>query len=170
MKRIVLAFSVIAASIVLASETKSSTKKNILEVDNSAELVKIKAESEKVDTLAIHRTIAKFDGLRFRQCRGRTSLCPDKCGDSGEFAIFTIKEYLKYEKPGQYGDPKQTQFMIMATDYERKPLDSPFGKMIAQLELNDEVELDWDHLYVKNKTGGQFPVRPVLKIKKIIKK
>jgi hypothetical protein len=60
----------------------------------------------KVETLARHETVAEFRGMNYHLCLGLTTLCPDRCGDSGTLATFRIVNYLNYEKLGEYGDPK----------------------------------------------------------------
>ena len=49
---------------------------------------------------------ATLKGIAYRRCLGRTALCPDNCGQSGDFATFDILTYVDYQKPGEYGDEK----------------------------------------------------------------
>jgi hypothetical protein len=122
----------------------------------------------KLDTLAVHRTIARFEGAPYRLCRGLTAMCPDRCGHSGEFATFTIVEYLKYEKPGKYGDPRQTQFSFQVSGFDRKPKGDPkLRTIVSGLKKGDLVLLGWDHLYGEVKPGLTSPVRPVVELRKI---
>lgn len=136
---------------------------------------------EKADLLSKHETVAVFKGLVYRKCMGRTMLCPQKCGHSGEFAQFEIKEYTKYEKPGQYGDAKQKTYLIQVSDFDKKPLvkDSngndlvALNKVLKTLKAGDEVNLNWNHLYVTatypNGTSSKFPRRVIQKIEKVKK-
>lgn len=129
---------------------------------------KDEAKESKMKTLAIHRTVAKYDGAPYRLCRGRTARCPQECGDSGEFATFSIVEYLEYSKPGKYGDPKQVKFSFQISDFNRKPKGDPqLAKAAAGLELNDLVLLEWRHLYGEVKPGLISPTRPVAVLKKL---
>ena len=133
----------------------------------SAQEPPVKPKAEKRQLLAIHETLAVFDGLEYRLCRGRTSLCPEKCGHSGEFARFTIKKYLKYEKPGEYGDPEQKDFLVQVSDFHKKPKGDP--KLLAAvkgLKAGDHVLLSWRHDYV-TREGASFPERPITKLEGI---
>ena len=122
---------------------------------------------EKRELLANHETLAVFDGVNYRLCMGRTSLCPKQCGDSGEFASFGIKKYLEYEKPGQYGDPEQKSFLVQVSDYNKKPKGDPkILETVKALKKGDYVLLSWHHDYV-TKEGASFPVRPIVKLEKI---
>ena len=49
-----------------------------------------KKPAEKRELLSNHETLAVFEEVKFRECLGRTSRCPKDCGDSGEFAVFSI--------------------------------------------------------------------------------
>ena len=126
-------------------------------------------KGEKRDLLANHETLAVFDGVDYRLCRGLTSLCPKECGDSGEFANFAIKTYLKYEKLGQYGDPEQQAFLVQVSDYHKKPKGDPkILKTVKGLKKGDYVLLSWHHDYV-TKAGTSSPERPIVKLEAISK-
>ncbi len=126
-----------------------------------------KVVDEQRELLSRHETLAVFDGVDFRLCRGRTALCPEQCGDSGEFASFTIKKYLKYEKLGQYGDPEQRNFLVQVSDFHRKPKGDPkILETVKGLEKGDHVLLSWNHDYV-TKQGTSSPERPIVKLEKV---
>jgi hypothetical protein len=113
----------------------------------------------KVEVLARHETIATLKGIAFRQCLGLTSLCPERCGDSGEFATFSINRYLAYTKNGEYGDPKQTEYLVQVSDFTKQPKGDP--KVLAwikSLKVGDTVTLTWEHRYVTHE-GSSSPVR-----------
>lgn len=122
---------------------------------------------EKRQLLSEHHTLASFDGVEFRLCRGLTSLCPERCGHSGNFAGFTIKKYVKYKKHGEYGDPEQKSFHLQVSDFGKQPIgDAAIAKTIAGLKKGDFVLLSWNHDYV-TKDGSSFPERPIVSLKKI---
>ncbi|QDU31756.1 hypothetical protein ETAA8_69160 [Anatilimnocola aggregata] len=122
---------------------------------------------EKRERLAVHQTLAVLNKVEYRLCRGLTSLCPKECGHSGNFADFTIKKYLKYEKLGEFGDPKQENFLIQVSDFDKRPLGDPaLLKTIQGLKAGDFVLLSWNHDYVTSK-GVSSPERPVIKLEKI---
>jgi hypothetical protein len=55
------------------------------------------AESDvgrKTETLSRHVTVAVFQGISDYRCLGMTSLCPDRCGQSGALATFKVVRYL----------------------------------------------------------------------------
>jgi hypothetical protein len=117
--------------------------------------------AEKRQLLAEHETISVFDGLKERKCRGRTAKCPDKCGHSGETAIFKIEKYIKHNKPGKYGSGKQT---IMSIQLSPKCQVSPATKIIIEkLNKGDRVKLNWRHDYVSKDgmTGPEYVVTDV---------
>ena len=137
-----------------------------LPVLNAAETDK-KVDDSTRKTLSTHVTIATFEGAQYRLCRGRTARCPQNCGHSGEFARFAIKEYLKYEKPGKYGDAKKKQYLIQISDFHRKPKGDPKTlKTIKGLKEGEKVHLAWNHDYVTRK-GSSFPERVVKELKKL---
>ncbi len=130
-----------------------------------------KPEKKENDTtrkiLSKHITISTYEGAQFRRCRGLTGRCPENCGNSGEFARFTINEYLTYEKPGKYGDPKQKQYLIQISDFHKKPKgDADILKVIKGITKGDKVRLAWNHNYVTRK-GSSFPERVVKELKKL---
>ena len=127
-----------------------------------------KLPKKKLDTLAEHRVIARYEGAPFRRCMGLTGKCPDRCGNSGEFATFTITGYLHYAKKGEYGDAKQKQFRIQISDFHRRPAgNAELNKVVAGLKENDLVQLEWKHLYGRVSPGVQAPARPVLLLRKV---
>lgn len=128
---------------------------------------KAEQPNEKRQLLANHETLAVFDGLNYRLCMGRTALCPERCGHSGEFATFVIKKYLKYEKPGQYGDPEQKNFLVQVSDHDKRPKGEPrILQAVKGLNKGDHVLLSWHHDYV-TRQGASFPERPIIKLEKI---
>lgn len=119
--------------------------------------------------LSVHETVARFTGLKDHQCMGRTSLCPDRCGDSGKLATFEIVKYLRYEKPGQYGDPKQERFMVLIEDNMKQPkVPAPIRDAILALKPGDLVDLQWNHDYV-TRDRSSFPERPITKLSVLTK-
>jgi hypothetical protein len=122
----------------------------------------------KMQVLAEHRTLARFEGAVYRLCRGLTANCPEKCGDSGEFATFSIVEYLHYRKPGEYGDPQQKQFLFQVSDFHRQPKGDPkLLKAVQGLKKGDLVLLEWRHLYGELLPGAFSPVRPVTQLRAV---
>jgi hypothetical protein len=116
------------------------------------------------ELLSSHVTIARFVGLSDHTCLGMTALCPDRCGESGRLATFKIVKYLSYEKPGEYGDPKQEQFQVLIEDTMKNlKVPAPIRDSILALKPGDLVDLQWNHDYV-TQGGSKFPERPILKV------
>ena len=119
------------------------------------------------DLLSLHETVAQFDGLEQQQCFFMTALCPDECGHGGTNAVFSILQYLKYEKPGEYGDPKSDKYFVRVTqDVEVTGLIPERKQVLDSLQTGDYVLLNWNHDYVHNQ-GSSFPERPITKLVKI---
>jgi hypothetical protein len=121
------------------------------------------------ELLSKHETIAEFKGIRFHSCMGRTALCPESCGHSGEDAIFEIKSYTNYQKPGEYGDAKQSTYRIRVSDFSKKPVgDAAINEFVRKLKKGDQVILNWNHNYVTTKypdgTQSKGPARTIVKL------
>ncbi len=124
---------------------------------------------DKREMLSEHETVAIFKGAPFRTCRGRTTRCPNQCGHSGTFATFEIVKYLKYKKPGKYGDPKAKVHRVQVADNNKKPkVDAKIAKLIGALKEGDHVLLSWRHDYV-TRNRSKFPERVITKLEKIDK-
>lgn len=123
--------------------------------------------AEKRELLSRHETIAEFTGTRVHRCLGLTSLCPDQCGHSGTVADFRIVEYRAYEKPGEYGDPKAEQFVVLIEDNRKQAkVPAAIREAILSLKPGDRVLLSWNHDYV-TAGGGSSPERPIVKLEKL---
>lgn len=97
------------------------------------------------ELLSSHNTVARFEGLKYHKCMGRTSLCPEHCGESGQLASFAIVKYLKYAKPGEYGDPKQEKFMILIEDnMGNVKVPKAIRDAVLALKPGDLVHLQWN--------------------------
>ena len=124
------------------------------------------AAEEGYDVLSRHKTKATFEGTRPHRCMGRTALCPDKCGHSGTLGVFKIDEYTSFEKPGEYGDGKQTTFQFLVEDNQKaaKVPDGLAGTL-KTLKKGDKVILEWEHRYM-NRGGSRWPERVVTRLEK----
>jgi hypothetical protein len=128
------------------------------------------AENVKRELLSSHDTEASFVGLKDHRCMGLTSLCPDQCGESGKLATFMIDKYLDYKKPGEYGDPKQEEFMVLIENNMRNAkVTVAIRDAILALKPGDKVHLKWNHDYV-TKDGSSYPDRPIVTLKPIKEK
>jgi hypothetical protein len=112
--------------------------------------------------LSRHDTVAEFAGTRQHRCMGLTTLCPDRCGHSGTMATFKIRHYLDYQKPGEYGDPRQEEYLVLVSDNTGKAkIPQATAAAIQALQQGDRVRLVWQHDYVTN-DGGSYPERTII--------
>ena len=116
------------------------------------------------ELLAEHETVALFEGVKDRRCRGLTAECPDKCGNSGKFATFAIKKYISFKKHSKYG-AKQQRYTVQMTGGGTKA-DKKTLEGIKALEKGSYVLLNWNHDYV-TKNRSSSPETPVTKVEKI---
>mgnify|MGYP004701973303 CR=1 FL=1 len=117
--------------------------------------------SRKVDILAINETISTFEGIEFIPCMFLTALCPDRCGHAKNVAKFKVVEYIKYEKPGKYGDDKSEYFMVdINPNAEEDKQPQEFLNVIKTLKVGDKVKLNWNHLYI-NTEHACYPERTI---------
>lgn len=122
----------------------------------------------EMQVLAEHHTLARFEGIHNRRCRGLTTACPDRCGESGGFASFSIVQYIEYRKLGQYGDPKQRQFAFRVTDHHQRPIGDPhLLRQVGELRKGEPVILAWHHVYGEVAPGSFQPERPVIELRKL---
>jgi len=121
---------------------------------------------EQRQLLSVHETEAVFAGLKAHRCMGRTSLCPDECGHSGTLATFEQLRYTRYEKPGEYGDPKTDRYEFMIEDNRKiSKVSTDLRDKISALKTGDKVVLHWVHEYV-TRDGSSFPERTVLRLER----
>jgi hypothetical protein len=156
---VALAACVLVGGAVLAADTKPAETKA---AENPNETRKV---------LSTHKTVAKLKGIAYQQCRGMTSMCPNECGNSGDFATFEVVGYVSYEKTGEYGDPKGTSYSFQVNDnHKNLKVSKELAESVRGLKNGDTVLLDWRHDYVTRKEGGgssSFPDRVVTKLEKV---
>ena len=123
-------------------------------------------EETKRVTLGRHETIAEFQGLSEHTCRGRTALCPDRCGHSGTMAAFKIVEYIKFEKLSEYGKQQETFPFLLEDNMGKVKVEEWIYDAMAHLIEGDRVLLSWNHDYV-TRNGSSGPERPIVKLEKM---
>lgn len=70
-------------------------------------------------------------------------------------AVFKIDEYLKYEKPGQFGDAKVDTFSWnLKPESDSNKLHPEFLEIVKNLQLNQKVGINWTHFYIHNENGA----------------
>lgn len=117
------------------------------------------------EMLSTHETIARYRGLE----TGRESMLrvyPQR--KDRQWAVFDIEEYLGFERPGEYGDERQSTFKIVADD----PTNLSSALHLAQLTEGARVRLSWTHWYVtRSETGADgrptsasYPERAVTRL------
>lgn len=135
-------------------------------ISASSSLAEEEAAKETYEVLSTHHTDAVFKGTVKRPCRHMTAECPDRCNHGGTAAQFTITRYLKYEKPGKYGDAKTKEFNIMLKipDMTQEQI-----QQINKIQPGTPVKLNWEHRYITctypNGTSSKFPRRVITLLK-----
>jgi hypothetical protein len=127
----------------------------------------------KRQVLAENQTIAKLKGIAYQRCNGMTSLCPDNCGNSGDFATFEIVAYVKYNKLGEYGDDQAKTYSFQVNDNHKVlKITKEYSDAVRALKPGDYVLLNWNHEYVTREedgTSASGPERPLTKVQTISK-
>ena len=127
----------------------------------------------KRQLLAENQTVAKLTGIAYQRCRGLTALCPDNCGDSGDYANFEIVAYVKYNKVGEYGDEKAKTYSFQVNDnHGVVKITKEYADKVRALKPGDYVLLSWNHDYVTREedgTSASFPERPLTKVETLTK-
>lgn len=91
-----------------------------------------------------------------------TALCPDKCGSSGTLAVFNTENYNAYEKTDEYGDPRADEFVFMLESTTGTSDVSPeIAREVRAMKAGDKAHLVWEHVYVTDENGSQYPRRIV---------
>ncbi|MEG1552848.1 MAG: hypothetical protein RR982_01385 [Kiritimatiellia bacterium] len=119
------------------------------------------------EVLSTHKTDAIYRGTQDQPCRHLTSLCPNRCDHGGKLAKFDIVRYSKYERPGQYGDPRQKQFLLRVAHKDGTPDESlplALRETLSKLTVGQRVELSWKHVYVTDANGSKFPERIITEL------
>lgn len=119
------------------------------------------------EVLSTFKTKAQFLGVEHHPCRHMTTLCPDRCDHAKDLAKFQIIEWIEFEKKGKYGDEKSEIFYTDAKPKQpvfQQPDEIP--SLIAKLESGDTVFLDWEHIYIHDKSSN-YPERPVKRIEPV---
>ena len=116
----------------------------------------------KAEKYATFLTLATFDGISEHKCLGRTALCPDQCGHSGEMATFTIDKTLAYGRYNEYGDTRTETFQVLIkNNLNDTPLiPQDIYDQIKSLKKGARVLLSWNHNYVTIE-GSSAPERPI---------
>jgi len=126
----------------------------------------IKTETvQKKPYTSVHIFTAIFEGITFHNCMGRTSSCPEKCGESGNLANFKVKAYKDFIVNGEAGTVKLSEYSILISDYYKKDLKKPFVNEIKNLKKGDEVVIHLEYIYDTSKSAVQT-VENLVKITK----
>ena len=78
-------------------------------------------------------------------------------GEEDEKIIFSIMEYLEYEKHHELGDPKLvpgSNFAVDPADQSSEEIVARLEELLASGETGDLFKLGWCHDYVKDKVTG----------------
>ncbi|WP_088444588.1 DUF4377 domain-containing protein [Flavobacterium oreochromis] len=125
----------------------SSIKYTLIKEISKRKMVTTSSQKLKKPFTSTHIFTAFFDGINFHQCLGRTALCPDKCGQSGNIANFRVKEYKNLIVNGQAGTEKLKTYQILISDFNKKDINEPFTKDIKTLKKGDLVTIHVEYVY-----------------------
>jgi hypothetical protein len=129
-------------------------------------MVQAPSPASSCETLAIHETLSTFQGITQKTCMGRTTRCPDSCGNSGLFASFKIEDYLSFESHSEHSK-KQTHYRVQLEDNHQTHLVSEeLYQTLSSLSPAEKVHLTWKHDYISD-NGASYPKRTVTLLKKI---
>ena len=146
-----------------SEEWKSAAERKLI-IEAASPPADAADSGEKRKRLSSHDTEARFLGIKDHRCMGLTALCPDRCGHSGKLARFEILKYISFRKSGEYGDPKQKEFVILIEDNEGNPkVSEKTLEAIRALKSGEEVRLKWNHDYV-TREGSSFPERHITEV------
>ena len=121
----------------------------------------------KEEVLAINEVIATFTKIEHVPCCFRTALCPDRCDHASDIAIFKVDEYLKYEKPGKYGDDKVEEFnWDLKPTADNNKLHPEYLEIVKGLQPGQKVKINWTHFYIHDDHGAH-PERSVTFFEKL---
>lgn len=116
---------------------------------------------QKNEILAVNEVIATYTGTRHIPCMFRTALCPDRCDHAHDVAVFNVNKYLKYEKPGEYGDDKVTDFFWnLKPAADTNKLHPEYLNIVKNLKQGQQVKIYWTHFYIHDDNGA-YPERCV---------
>lgn len=90
---------------------------------------------------------AVYEGTSFHTCMGMTSLCPDRCGSSGEMAKFKVLKYKDFVVNGKFDTEKLDNYQVLITDYYKKDLDKAYVPVIKELQQGDKVTIHVEYVY-----------------------
>jgi len=156
-----LIVAAVSALFVACASTDNEAKAQ----SNEPSLKTEKTRERTEEILSRHDTNAVFTGTQEVVCNGLTALCPNECGSSGTLAVFKIESYNDYQKLGKYGDEKAETFTVMLRSTTGTSDVSPeIAERIRALNAGDKVHLVWEHVYVSEPDGGNFPARPIRKL------
>lgn len=143
----------LAFSFTAAAETSETPAAPAKEAEKTTEKKAEKKDKVTRELLSFHDAIATYEGSKINKCRHMTALCPDKCGHTKTVATFKVVKYNKYEKKGEYGDPKADMFITAIEDMPKEFVDK-----LEKMKKGDVVRIVWKHEYVKD-NGNMYPER-----------
>lgn len=120
---------------------------------------------ETSQELASNTVTAVYRGTFHRTCKGRTALCPDRCGHSGSVARFDVLSNEGYTRSGRYGDERLEPgaYLMVNTSRPEEGQSEEVTSRLGALEPGDTVRLTVTHYYV-NGPHAFYPIRPVTKL------
>ncbi|MCT4665217.1 MAG: hypothetical protein N4A45_08310 [Flavobacteriales bacterium] len=118
------------------------------------------------DFTRYHIFDATFSKTKYHKCMGMTADCPDKCGNSGEYANFEITRYKKFDGKGEGGSQKLETYQKQISDFNKKRFNDESVRIIESLKPGDQVEIQVNYIYDTRLTTVQT-VENLISIRKL---
>jgi len=108
-----------------------------------------------------YKSTAVFAGKQHQRCRGRTMMCPDRCGHTADTFVFNI-DTITVTTNDQSKNAKfcTKQQMGSSKNCSAEDLGELHLPLAESLQVGETVELCWNHDYV-TRGGGSFPQEPI---------
>lgn len=113
-----------------------------------------------------YKSTAVFAGKQHQHCRGRTMLCPDRCGHISDTFVFNI-DAIAVTRNDQSKNAKfcSPQRVGSSKIFSSEDLGESYLPLAESLEVGETVDLCWNHDYV-TRGGSSFPQEPVTALEK----
>lgn len=118
------------------------------------------------DITRYHIFDAIFSRTKYHKCMGMTADCPEKCGNSGEYANFEIIRYKKFYGNGEGGAQKLESYQKQISDFNKNRFSNESIQVIESLKPGDHVEIQVNYVYDTRLTTVQT-VENLISIKKL---
>ena len=114
---------------------------------NKKQVASATSQGLKKPYTSSHVFTAKFEGITFHRCMGRTALCPEECGQSGNMASFKVINYQDLVVNGEAGREKLEHYQVLISNFHKIDIDKSYVSDIKNLQNGDEVTIYLEYVY-----------------------